>query len=134
MPRSLRGVYPEVIEGLSMTTAKILSVLVFLFRSGFSLGLSVDQDHTYADQSEGKDQIGSDDLAQNKGPAQEHAKDRGEKGKGVQQTDGVSVDKLEPDEVAEEGNDDALVKQGKASKQRKVGEGGIFQHETHEEQ
>ena len=42
LPRSLRGVYPEVLEGLAMTIAKILNGLVLPFRIRFPFGLSVD--------------------------------------------------------------------------------------------
>jgi hypothetical protein len=44
-----------------------------------SFGLVVHQDHPYADENEGKDKIGSDNLTQHYGAADENAKDGGEK-------------------------------------------------------
>ena len=52
----------------------------------------------------------------------------------MEETDGVAVDQFEPHEIAEEGDNDTLVKDREARSQGKAGYNGIFQHDTHKEQ
>ena len=68
----------------------------------------------------------ADEFPENQGSAQKHTKYGRKKGKGVQETDGVTVNQFEPGQVAKEGDDDALIKQGKDAKPGKGGEGRIF--------
>ena len=52
----------------------------------------------------------------------------------MEETDRVTMDQFEPDEIAEKGNNDTLVKDREARSQRKAGYNGVFQHNTHREQ
>jgi len=101
---------------------------------GFGPGSTVDQNCAQADQGQGHNKPGADYLPQDKGSAQEHTNDWSEKGKGMEETHRVAVDQFEPDEIAEKGNDDTLVKDREARSQRKTGYNGVFQHNTHKEQ
>jgi len=52
----------------------------------------------------------------------------------VEETDRVAVDEFEPEEKAEEGDYDTLVKHREARSQGKAGHKGMFQDDTHKEQ
>ena len=52
----------------------------------------------------------------------------------MQETHGVAVDQLEPDEIAQEGNDDTLVKDREDRSQGKAEDHGILQNHAHKEQ
>ena len=82
----------------------------FFPSSVFLPGLSVYKDHPHTDQDKGQNQICADNLTQDQHTAHDDAQYGCKKWKGMKETDGIPMDEFKPDEKAEEGDDDTLVK------------------------